>query len=411
MKSVIIIASDCVPLPVKKEYLDSLSTVEKKEFKNKYTYSEPAGIRSWKFAEILSEKFNVTLLVPDICLPDKIKEILDYSNIKFEIGSYNYRVSSWNWTQELDRKLKKADFVIIQSNSGSGIQNCSVLPSNVNLIVDGYNILPQELSGKLLTHSMISRKVFWQKAILLYNDLITRTNCLLVANDKQRYFYEGLFYGIGKLNYSTFQFSPVLKVPYGVDICSNKFEKPHTSNSLKLLWYGTACPWECPEFLIKELANFDTISIDFVNIKHPRQPKVFNGYFKAFFDNIPNISNIQVIDSLDFNLKTANKEYDFGVCLTRNWIYESYVHKTRALDMLANKLPVLVNINDNLHTEVEFLKDVVKPLNILNIKDDLLKIASEKESTIFSDSTYSKLIDIFSWKNVLLPVIDYIENF
>lgn len=411
MKTVIIIAPDTVPLPIKKEFLNSLSVQERKEFKNKYTYAEPAGIRAWKFASILAKRFEVTLLVPDIALPDRLKEILDYSNIKFEIGSYNYRVSSWNWTQELDRKLKKANFVIVQSNSGSGIQNCSVLPGTVNLIVDGYNILPQELSGKLLTHSMISRKVFWQKAMMVYNDLVTRANCFLVANDRQTCFYEGLFYGTGKLNYSTFQFSPLLKVPYGIDPIDSPIEKRISSNTLKLLWYGTAYPWECPELLVKELADFDKVNIDFINIKHPRQPKVFNTYFKSFFDNVPNISNIQLIDSVDFDLKDAYKEYDFGVCLTRSWIYESYVHKTRALEMLANKLPILLNINDNLNVEFEFLKEAIEPINILDIKNQLIHASEVKNTKKLSDETYSKLTEVFNWNNVLLPVIDYIENF
>ncbi len=412
MKTIVIIASDVVPLPIKKEYLDSLSVQERKEFKSKYTYAEPAGIRSWKFASVLAEKYEVLLLVPDIALPDKLKEIVDFSNIKFEIGSYNYRVSSWNWTQELDRKLKKANFVIVQCNSGSGIQNCSVLPSTVNLIVDGYNILPQELSGKLLTHSMISRKVFWQKAMMLYNDLITRSNCLLVANERQTFFYEGFFYGIGKLNYSTFQFSPLLKVPYGIE--KKEFTETNfniSSNNLKLLWYGTVYPWECPEVLIKELADFDKISIDFINIKHTRQPKVFNTYFKSFFDNVPNISNIQIIDDIDFDLGTAHEEYDFGICLNRNWIYESYVHKTRALEMLANQLPIIINDLDNLNTELDFLKDNIRNVNIPSIKENLITICENKKSSKISKDSYETFTNIFNWNNTLLPVIDYIENF
>ncbi len=410
MKTISILASDTVPLPIKKEFLDTLSQNDRKDFKNKYMYGEPPGIRSWKFAEILSEKFEVILLIPDTSLPDRLNEIIDKSKIKFEIGSYNYRVSSWNWTQELDRKLKKSNFVIVQSNTGSGLQNCSVLPSTVNLIVDGWNVLPQELSGKLLTHSMISRKVFWQKAILLYNDLITRSNCLLIANDKQANFYEGFFYGIGKLNYSTFQFSPLLKVPYGITKMKTWPEKS-TSSNLKLLWNGTAFPWECPELLVKELADFDKISIDFVNIKHARQSKVFNTYFKSFFDNVPNISNIQLIDDMDFNLEKQAIDYDFGISLSRNWIYESYVHKAKSLEMLAAGLPIIINANDSINTEFDFLSKCIEPVNILNIKNQLFQLIPNKYSKKMTKEIYEKFTQVFDWNNVLSPVVDYINNF
>jgi hypothetical protein len=411
MKTISIIAPDAVPLPLKAGVLASLPEKEKEIFISKYLDANPAGIRAWKFAEILSEKFDVTLLVPDVNLPEKGKDVIDYSGIKFNIDCYNYRVSSWNWTQELDRKLKKANFVIIQSNSGSGIQNCSILPGTVNLIVDGWNVLPLELSGNLLTHSKISRKVFWQKAMGQYTDLVRRANCLLIANDKQHYFYEGFFYGIDKLNCGAFQFSPVLKVPYGVDSFNPDLTKKKKSDALRLLWYGSIAPWENPECLIKDLAGYDNISVDFLNVRNIRQPKAYNTYFKTFFDRIPDISNMQVIERETVSPQEIIENYDYGINLSRNWLYESYVHKPRLFEMLSWKLPIITNKADSVYNEFEFLRNYIEPVHTLDIKSEVLQIMSKNQVNNICDDSYEQLQNVLSWKNVLLPVIDYINNF
>jgi hypothetical protein len=410
MKTISIIAPDTVPLPIKEDYLKTLSEKEREVFIDRCMYTSLAGIRSWKFAEVLSEKFDVTLLVPDINFPER-DDIIDKSKLKFQLDSYNYRVSSWNWTQELDRKLKKPNFVIMQSNSGCGMQNCSVLPGSVNLIVDGWNILPFELSGNLLTHSKISRKVFWNKALSQYKDLLVRANCILIANDRQHCFYEGLFYGIDKLNYSAFQFSPILKVPYGMDNYENIKKIPSEDKCLKILWNGPIYPWEAPEVLIKELANYDQISIDYVNVRNSRQAKAYNTYFKMFFDRIVDISNIQMIDNSSINIQEACNKYDYGINLSRNWLYESYIHKASLIQMLSWKLPVITNINDSLYDEFNFLQESIEPISTVAIKLEMSRLLDIKQRAILSDESYKQLQDVLSWKNVLLPIIDYIDTF
>ena len=131
-KSIVVLAADTVPLPIHKGVLENLDKNSVSQFRNNYTDASESGTRSWKFAEELSKDFDVTLLIPDCYYPEE--EYIDKSDLQFELDSYNYRICSWNWSQGLDRKLKKANFVIAPTGFGTGLQNCAVLPSNANLI-------------------------------------------------------------------------------------------------------------------------------------------------------------------------------------------------------------------------------------------------------------------------------------
>lgn len=394
-KTIVIIASDKVDLPVK-----GATLVETPTYAN---YEHISGRRSLEFAKGLSEHFDVILLIPDIYTNTQID--IDYSQLPFAVDTYNFRVASWNWSQELDRKLKKAHFVIIQANSGAGLQNCAVLPSNVNLVVDGWSVLPLELPGQLLTHSKISRKVFWKKAIDQYHEVITRANCLLVANQRQFHYYEGLFYGINKHNYNSFQFSPILKVPFGIDQIHKK--STQQSKDLRLLWVGPIQSWDYPEILLKEFSNHDDILITFADIKSSTHSKVFNTYFKTFFDRIDEISNMSITSMKSIDLQ----DYDFIIHLTRNWIISSYLHKVSILDSISYGCPVITNAEDCLYDEITFLRNSMYVVDNDLIAAQIQDLKSKKTHYQVSDSSQQLLEDTFKWKNVMLPLVDYLYNF
>jgi len=79
--------------------------------------------------------------------------------------------------------------------------------------------------------------------------------------------------------------------------------------------------------------------------------------------------------------------------------------------MLANQLPIIINDLDNLNTELDFLKDNIRNVNIPSIKENLITICENKKSSKISKDSYETFTNIFNWNNTLLPVIDYIENF
>jgi hypothetical protein len=400
MKKISIIASDALPLPLKDKSPLTI-TKNNKEFNvfDKCLASTSQGNRTWAFANILSKYFDVTVLVPDINYPGK--DNIDFEKISFKITSFNYESAKLNWSEELDRKLLQSDFVIIQTIDGAGFKNCSVLPGNIHVIVDGYNSLLTQIPIQNLYMHRIQRKVMWEKLIADYTDLLIRSNCLLYSTSNQRQYYEGQFFMIGKLGWKAFKFSTLLKVSNGITL-HDKIIKQN-NNDINLLWYGAIYPWYNSEILL-DLLGGQNINIDFVGIKHPR----FNKYYKNFIDkyekNIDNYHNINVYES--YTNSVDYSKYDAGICISNEWIENNYSTRYRLLEMLSHGLPIITNTN--IKNEIPFLDRAINEFTLFDIVPFFSKL--KKENLTFPDEEFN-LLHTISWENTLYPLIDYISNF
>ncbi|HRZ18848.1 MAG TPA: hypothetical protein P5136_02215, partial [Methanofastidiosum sp.] len=124
IESIAVISPDTVPLTLK-EGNDSL--------KEKCSFATSLGVRSWKLAEKLSERFSVTLFIPDLNFPGK--QNIDLSGVYFDIAEYSY-----NSSPSFYKELESYDVVLVQSNSQPVFKNCLSLDRKVHLIVDGWTI-------------------------------------------------------------------------------------------------------------------------------------------------------------------------------------------------------------------------------------------------------------------------------
>lgn len=409
MKKITIISPDVVPLPIKKEEFHKMvNPVESCGFIDRYTKADKYGVRAWKTAEILSKNKNleVTLLIPDLNYP--ADRYIDKSKINFHIAPYNYKVSLWNWSEELSRKLKNEHAVIVQSTAGAGFINCIQLPSNVNLIVDGWSVLPTKLPGLLLNYPKEFRKFSWDRAMQCYKDLLARANCILYSNYRQLYFYESELFSINKLSWKAYQFSPLQYAPYGVDTMERK-EIASKTSTLKLLWYGPLYPWYKPEVLTKDLANVSNVEIDFIDIKHPRYQKTYTSYFKDLFTSTDEVSNITYRESYYGDIEELFSEYDAGILVSREWLEDAYSTRPILLDMLAAKLPVITNKSNVLYEEFPDLRDafhVTDSASICSLIKDI-----DKSKLIVPDTVTSFLKENLSWDSALSGLSSYVEKF
>jgi hypothetical protein len=409
-KKVIIISPDTVPLLLKENAPENIiENGVSYNLRDKCCRATGLGVRSWNFAKILSQNdnFEVTLLVPNLNMPDI--GYIDFSNIKFNIKKYNYSAASWDWSEDLDKILIKADFVILQSATGVGFTNCAVLPSNIHVILDGHVPLFAELPCTLLSYSRIFRKVFWSKFISAYLNVLKRSNCVLYASERQQYYYEGQFYATEKLDWSSYKFSPLLKIPHGVD----KVDKiTRASNkTLKLLWYGAFYPWYEPEVLLDNLKDNNNIEIDFVGVMHPRYKKVYNTYFSKYFKDINEISNftlnLNFVDEVD--RRDLYSKYDAGIVIARDWLEEKYSVRGRITEMLNYGLPVITNKGNSLFKELNYCEGLIG-VDPRNIKNDLEFIYKNKDNILNYENS-DLIFDHHNWNTVLKPLEDYIENF
>lgn len=414
MKNIIIISPDAVPLTLK----EGCPTTIKEgnidfPIKDKCVRVTATGKRAWMMAHHLSfqKDFDVTLLIPELNFPPR--EFIDTSEINFNIQPYNYKAANWEWSAELDRRLKKYDFVIVQSTTGTGFINCSVLPRSVNVILDGYVPLFAELPCALLNYERIYRKIFWTKKFLhQYLDLIRRANCVLYANDRQHYYYEGQFFVSEKLDWSSFKFSPLLKVPFGIDKHQKIERKQNNTDILHLLWYGSAYPWYAPEVLLKAIKDRKDIKVDFVGIIHPRYKKVYNSYFKRIFDMAKEEQNVRIIEDYCDDTNNLFSKYDAGIIIARNWLEEKYSHRCRILDMSSRGFPVILNEGNSLYEESpQCLKNILHPVSTSSLLEDLLSLKEKKSNLDVSQEILDEAYNKLGWESVLSPLIDYIRKF
>lgn len=401
MKKISIIASDALPLPLKENHSSSIIKNNKEyNIYDKCVNATSQGNRTWAFANILSKNFEVTVLIPDINYPGK--ENIDFEKIPFKIASFNYESARLNWSEELDRKLLQSDFVIIQTIDGAGFKNCSVLPGNIHVIVDGYSPLLTQIPIQNLYMHRIQKKIIWDKLISDYTDLLIRSNCVLYSTNSQREYYEGQFFIIGKLGWKAFKFSTLLKIPNGIIIRDKVVKKEN--KDINLLWFGSIYPWYNPEILLDIVGGQSNINIDFYGIKHPRFNKYYKNFIEKYEKNIDNFHNINIYENYINNIDIS--KYDAAISISNEWVENNYTVRYRLLEMLSHGLPIITNTP--IKNEIPFLNESVKELTLFDIIPFFSNI--KKEDFKFPDEEH-ELLSTISWENTLYPLIDYIINF
>jgi hypothetical protein len=410
MKKIAIISPDAVKLPL-------LPSAPKYKIENDKKYltvdkcCRPAalGIRAQRFAEYLADvpDCDVTLFIPNLNHPGD--GMIDVKKLKYKISTYNWEQSLWQWSEELDRKLQSYDFVIIQTTAGAGFVNCTVLPSTTNVIVDAWIPFLPEFSVSLLSNKKrVYRKIMWERALPQYESLIRRSNCVICANDRQKSLYEGMFFSIGKLNWRAYKFSPILKIPMGMD-SRDKIQQIKKSHKMKLLWYGPIYPWYDPITLIEAVKKNNNIALDFVGVSHPRFKNLYNTYYKDLLDKYSDVISIDETYYDDPTKVFVN--YDAGITISKQWVEEYYSHRCRIIDMVSSGLPVITNKGNPIYDENDCLKTAIHAISTIKIEKELENIYNNRDSLLISKEDFDTYKEKFKWENVLSPLIEYIDYF
>lgn len=400
MKKIAILSSGIIPLP-KSSKISKNTVINGKSYDtlDKCFNASSHGIRFWEITNFLhNENFQVTLFIPDINFPNE--DDIDKENLPFKIAKYSYNAAKDSWSEELDRKLLKFDFVILSTTNNVGFKNCSMLPSKIHVIVDGYDVSLTKYSLSTTTKIRVQKKVYWESFIDSYKELLLRSNCVLYSNNQQKSFYEGFFYSIDKLNWRAYKFSTLLKIPSGVYTNNTINEK---SDESKLLWFGNIYPWYSPYNLL-EVTNKLNIKIDFVGIKSSHidfYGKKFIDYYNKNIDVYKNVSVIPHYINLNEHLK--NNKYTAGVVITENFIENDYASRYRILTMLSHKIPVVADTNI-----MDEYKEINKSFIKVNTDYDLLEAL---DNISYPNKEFTDFISNNKWSNILKPLKNYISNF
>src|SRR5271157_4286342 len=373
--------------------------------KDKCSRATAIGQRVEYFANILSEDFDVTVLVPDLNYPGR--ENIDAPKLKFKTLSYDWFAANWKYSKDLADILSEFDVVIIPTTTGTGFKNVSNLSKNKLVIADGWVPFLVEFPCALLSYDDDQiRSQHWNKGVPQYMELMRRVDLILYANDTQGHFYEGLSMCLGKLNYNSYKSLPIMKVPYGVE---NKYPTIETkrSGATRLIWYGSIYPWYNPFPLAEAIKNSKTISVDFIGLEHPRFKKLHKNKYKEIFEEY---DGIRFTTEYNDNQSSMLYEYDAGIIIAQNWLENKYSNRCRIFDMISHGLPVIMNEGSPLFKE-DILKPVLFGVSIDSLKRDLEQLCNESDSLAISKEFFDEIYYKLSWKKCLEPLINYIGDY
>lgn len=363
------------------------------------------GTRAWKMAGQLSKHFKVTLFIPDINFPGF--QYTDKLSLFCEVESYDYEASLNCLEPSLQKKLTDYDVIIVQSNSGAAFSNCINLPKKHTLIIDGWVILPIELSSALLGYAEGYKKKVWEDIMVKYYALMERGDCVLYNADPHRFYYEGLFFHVGKSDWNSVDRSNLIRVSFGVDR-NEKIKRATGTSRLKLLWYGPVYPWYDPETLIKAVSEVDTVELDFYAIRHPR---FSNSYYRLYESVFKSIECSRISINLDYQDNHWNlyKNYDAGIILSKEGLESMFSVRTRAIDMISYGFPVLSNDEYPFGKDIDLEKSI-HPLSRNNLKNNLFQYADKKVDLEISERSFLSIQHSLSWENTTKELVNYIAN-
>ena len=291
------------------------------------------------------DDFEITVLVPT--KKDRSKKGFDFNDPKIHEDSYSFSAAHYSWSEELDRKLLKYDFVIVQTAIGVGFKNCGVLPKKINVIVDAWIPMITQYPVDLLNKHRIQRRFSWDTFLPQYQKLLQRANCILCANDKQRYFYEGQFFMIEKLGWDAFKFSPIHKIPYSM--VDNTPIRKYSSDKKKIIWFGDIHQYDALAELITAIKGTD-IFLDVVyrtnNVDNQKNRYSLSNLASLLNDNV---RMINANDPINFD------EYYAGVYINNNWLEDGYSNNSDIFELLFRGIPVYTNNYFELHQEYPYL--------------------------------------------------------
>jgi len=314
------------------------------------------GVRYWNFAIQLAKKHDVTLLV-------KNEDYL--SGIGFKVLQVN------------EVKLKKKlfftgfDVIIIQ---GMALLEYPILKKiKVPLVIDLYDPFIFEILAKDSFDHKNEKLYSYQLHVLL--EQIEYGDYFICASEKQKDFWLGMLAAVVRINPESFRTDASFRSMIGVVPFGLPEEEPiktrpairedipeiHTGDKV-VLWWGGLWDWLDPKTLIEAMnivSQFDSgIKCVIVGTKHPdpnfiaheivNEVQALSKSYKLTGSSVFFVEWVAFEDRMNYLLDS-----DIGISLHFNTLETRFSFRTRIMDYLWSKLPMIVNDGDILAEIVE----------------------------------------------------------
>jgi hypothetical protein len=413
--SVGIIGVDTLPLPLKKDFPEKVWVEDPNgqgrlvSFKNQYARSTGLGNRVWNIAKQLSANgLKVTVLIPKHRLPPTC-EFIDMEKIPFAIEVYDSSKTTFQYSDDFQKQLSQFTTVIVQPG-GIALWNCIYLPSNIQLILDGYIPILSEQPNWLTTaatgYQENTRQFVYDRFIDIHTKLMKRIDAVIYANENQACYYEGQLLLLGRVNLNVSQIAiPMIKLPMGVDSVNVIKKKKEKDGTLRLLWYGGAYPWFDPEYILDTLGNQPNIFVDFCGLKHPRFVSS-DVCADSAESKIAGYDNMKVLE-MDYIEDPSElfSQYDAGIVMAKETPEQHYAHRSRILEMVRYGLPVITD--EVCDFANEFCLQNVYTIPRSTFLNDMNTLS--KSGLSFDNADIKTIKDSLTWPATTKMLINYLK--
>ena len=377
------------------------------------------AIRAWNMAELISREHEVRLLsltgVEPMVAPFELVHVAPFNENLFS--------QHHEW----------ADVIIFQGHALLVFD--TLRSSNKVMVIDIYDPMhleQLEQARELDFNQWVSQV---SDATQVLNDQLVRGDFFLCASERQRQFWLGQLAGQGRINPYTYQNDPDLTklidiAPFGL----SRVEPQHNREVLKgvhpniasgdklILWGGGLYNWFDPLTLIKAVAalykRHPSVRLFFQGTKHPHPgvPEMeIVSQSRELARQLGVLDTAVIFNSnwVDFDdRQNYLTEADVGVSTHHAHIETTFSFRTRILDYLWARLPMVV-------TEGDHFADLVRANNLGFVvpAGDAQALERALERALFDDKfitrakrNVERVRKQYFWEVVLAPLLAFVDD-
>ena len=379
------------------------------------TLMSGAGLRYLSLAQELSHSFDVTLAVPNENPP----EVDGFNILSFDPYSL----------KGLNHLINDFDNILVSGIYALRLKG--IKKTKAKIIIDLYD--PIILENLFYENNQKLNKRFFNhfRSTQLTNYLAKIGDFYICGSERQRDFWLGVLAANGRINPINFEtssdFRKLIDV-VGFGLAETDFEKieflrtqfPQVESDSKIvLWGGGVWDWLNPLPLIKiwekVLEKEPKAKLVFLGIEHPN-PNVPKHQIVDLL-----ISEAKCIGELDKSIFFINwlslsdrkkllSESSVGVTLHKNHIETRFSIRTRVIDYIWAKIPILISEGDITSEWVNeyHLGEVVTYDNESQLENALVNLLGREKQDF--QHGFDEIIKTLYWENQVKPLLNFCQN-
>jgi GT2 family glycosyltransferase len=372
------------------------------------------GIRYWELANQLADLADVTLAVPGPT--DLIAG--NFTTVSYQVGQ----------TSSLKPLTETVDIILL---SGFTVYHHPFLKQLSHfVVVDLYDPMILENLERFSSKDRVEREGLHQLSVAAFNELFALGDFFICASEKQRDYWLGALSTVNRINPASYTMDPTLRrlidtVPFGLP------DKPpvHTRSVLKgvwpginrddkvILWGGGLWDWLDPLTVIEAMpAVLDQVPearLFFLGTRHPN-PEV--PMPRMVLRAVERAEQLGLKDkAVFFNEWTPYEERanylleaDVGVSLHGDHIETRFSVRTRLMDYLWARLPMVVGGGDVLSELVDShqLGRVVSSGDVAGVAKSIVEMLQCQVKS----AQFNQLTTDYRWSSVVGPLAEYVKS-